>query len=206
MRERSQAALSAQRRRVRERRLRKLAAGICESCSRPRCGSSPRCFECLATQRLRARERNGAKPGTVQYGPEGRPDRSRTCETCGTRFLPRNTAIPGWGRFCSRACVSQARRNRADDPLVRADRRARVIAHSKVAYALHVGRITRGACEDCGSTSEIHGHHEDYSLPLNVVWLCRYCHGRRHGWNTKHIPDTPPADTGPSGAREAAGA
>ena len=26
----------------------------------------------------------------------------------------------------------------------------------------------------------LHGHHEDYSQPLEVVWLCAPCHGLRH--------------------------
>jgi hypothetical protein len=54
-------------------------------------------------------------------------------------------------------------------------------AHAKVQYALRVGRIVRpGACQDCGETLPLHGHHEDYSRPLEVVWLCRDCHMKRH--------------------------
>lgn len=36
-------------------------------------------------------------------------------------------------------------------------------------------------CEDCGEKSAIiHGHHEDYSTPLSVNWLCPKCHKLRH--------------------------
>ena len=38
-----------------------------------------------------------------------------------------------------------------------------------------------GACEDCGDAQYIQGHHEDYDKPLEVLWLCRPCHLRRHG-------------------------
>lgn len=49
-------------------------------------------------------------------------------------------------------------------------------AWNAVAYALKVGRIVRQPCEMCGS-EDVHAHHEDYSKPLNVRWLCPLHHG-----------------------------
>ena len=31
-------------------------------------------------------------------------------------------------------------------------------------------------CEICGAVAKLEGHHEDYTYPLNVVWLCVRCH------------------------------
>jgi hypothetical protein len=42
-------------------------------------------------------------------------------------------------------------------------------------YAIDRGEVVRGVCEVCGST-EVHAHHEDYSKPLKVHWLCRAHH------------------------------
>lgn len=37
-------------------------------------------------------------------------------------------------------------------------------------------------CADCGMQAE-HYHHPDYSKPLEVVALCKFCHGARHRRN-----------------------
>lgn len=49
-------------------------------------------------------------------------------------------------------------------------------AYYTVYNALKSGRIAKGPCKICGSTEDIHAHHEDYSKPLEVEWLCRGCH------------------------------
>jgi hypothetical protein len=54
-------------------------------------------------------------------------------------------------------------------------------ARAKLRYAVWSGKIVKpAACEQCGSTGRIHGHHHDYSRPLEVEWLCTACHGRAH--------------------------
>jgi len=54
----------------------------------------------------------------------------------------------------------------------------------KVTQAVKTGRLARAAtCEDCGGPGPIQGHHHNGYEPeheLDVVWLCRPCHLRRH--------------------------
>lgn len=56
-------------------------------------------------------------------------------------------------------------------------------AVDKVKYAVKTGKLIKPKeCSICGdSTQRIHGHHEDYSKPLDVIWLCQPCHYKAHG-------------------------
>ncbi len=55
-------------------------------------------------------------------------------------------------------------------------------AHIKVGSALRVGTLKKPKrCFDCKKRCErLHGHHDDYSKPLEVIWLCVSCHAKRH--------------------------
>ena len=46
--------------------------------------------------------------------------------------------------------------------------------------AIETGKIIRQPCEKCGTTEDVHGHHDDYSRPLDVRWLCRFHHVEHH--------------------------
>ena len=48
-------------------------------------------------------------------------------------------------------------------------------------YATQQGVISRQPCEVCGITEGVEAHHDDYSKPLEVRWLCRSHHRRLHG-------------------------
>jgi len=52
-------------------------------------------------------------------------------------------------------------------------------AHIKVGNAIRNGRITKQPCEKCGEELA-EAHHDDYSNPLDVNWLCTKCHNREH--------------------------
>jgi hypothetical protein len=54
------------------------------------------------------------------------------------------------------------------------------LARIAVSHAMKSGALIRQPCERCGVTKRIHAHHEDYSKPLDVNWLCKDCHGKRH--------------------------
>jgi ribosomal protein S27AE len=55
-------------------------------------------------------------------------------------------------------------------------------AHIKLGNAVRDGRIFKpSTCPKCGATGvRIHGHHEDYSRPLVVEWMCARCHYAEH--------------------------
>jgi len=56
--------------------------------------------------------------------------------------------------------------------------REKIRATDILRYAVKKGTIIKpDKCPKCGATDRyIHGHHEDYSKPLEVDWMCFKCH------------------------------
>ena len=56
---------------------------------------------------------------------------------------------------------------------------AKYRAHQKVMNALRNGTLVKQPCEQC-EAKRVHAHHDDYSKPLKVRWLCPKCHKVYH--------------------------
>ena len=121
------------------------------------------------------------------------------CEWCETNETPRTN------RFCGASCRSKYARSKQDvsgkkNPNWkhgkckdyktyhhhtlewRKNNPGAKDAHSKVYYALKTGKLTKTPCSHCGN-KKVEAHHEDYSKPLDVIWLCRSCHRMHHKHN-----------------------
>lgn len=55
----------------------------------------------------------------------------------------------------------------------------KIEARKKMKEAIASGVLKRQPCVICGS-EDTDGHHEDYSKPLDIMWLCRTHHAQHH--------------------------
>lgn len=62
--------------------------------------------------------------------------------------------------------------------------RLRLRAWSAVYTAIKRGILVRQPCEQCGATT-VEAHHDDYTRPLSVRWLCNFHHNEWHNLHGK---------------------
>lgn len=69
-------------------------------------------------------------------------------------------------------------------------------AHVAVRDALKTGKLVKEPCEHANEhcKGRVHAHHDDYSKPLEVHWLCAFHHRAEHAPKTER-----PGGTGRSG-------
>lgn len=97
-----------------------------------------------------------------------------------------------WDVLRRRTTMRPKLRYGAENHFYRDGKRAEDHAQNLVEYAIRRGEIVRpGACEACGNAGRyrdgrtaIQAHHDDYTQPLNVRWLCQPCHHKWHKLNT----------------------
>ena len=78
------------------------------------------------------------------------------------------------GRQIARAAVQRYRRQK---PMID-------VAHRFVRLAIAKGLLVREtACSECGDDRLIEAHHDDYTKPEIVRWLCKHCHESWHRLN-----------------------
>lgn len=55
------------------------------------------------------------------------------------------------------------------------------LARARLNAAVISGKILKpNQCEACGTKEKLHGHHDDYTKPFLVKWLCHECHKKEH--------------------------
>lgn len=106
----------------------------------------------------------------------------RRCAKNRTRYLARRRNYYAQvGKHRRHASPSQLAILRAGTDRWKAENREKVNASAKLYYAILTGKITRPKfCSHCGWKGRIYGHHEDYSKPYDVRWLCGSCHKLLH--------------------------
>ncbi len=125
------------------------------------------------------------------------------CYRCGKSFLRGNvylwkqTHSPSSIQCMCRKCNTEKQRDYREngggkEAEKKASRRAyqnhkhKWQARAKVRYAVRTGKIDKPTkCEMCGLMKNLQGHHEDYSKPLEVRWLCAKHHAELH--RPKHL-------------------
>jgi ribosomal protein S27AE len=84
-----------------------------------------------------------------------------------------------WEALCSARYAAQVRAESRRALLATDGLRDRVRLETR--RAVRAGKIAKPAeCSECGEALKLYAHHDDYTRPLEIVWLCGPCHGQRH--------------------------
>lgn len=118
-----------------------------------------RCNACLSAYRKEYRQRRKAAGNPIGRSKE----RAREYEA----ERRKNPAV------LARRAADMARYQK--DPALR----DKHVARWKVRRAIAAGKLVRQPCEVC-KKEPAHGHHDDYSKPLDVRWLCPVHHREHH--------------------------
>jgi hypothetical protein len=49
-------------------------------------------------------------------------------------------------------------------------------AKSRIGHYINRKQLTKDICAICGTDKDVQAHHENYELPLSIIWLCRKHH------------------------------
>jgi len=65
-------------------------------------------------------------------------------------------------------------------PLTEEQKLKRKAARNYLNSLIRKGIIKRENCQICGESKTVEAHHDDYSKPLEVDWLCKKHHAEHH--------------------------
>jgi hypothetical protein len=132
------------------------------------------CKPCVCA---RVKTRYSAEFGKIQAYEKVRsklPHRKALAKKIGRRHRKRNP------EYYRQRAIKHAARHAVYIRAYRAQNPEKYKARCAVNNAVRDGRLEKLPCEVCGSTNLVHGHHSDYSNPLDVQWLCPKHHALVH--------------------------
>ena len=128
-----------------------------------------RCSKCRGKKQLTAFYKQTTSKDGLQYW----------CKDCDRlyRQSDKGKEVEKKFRQSKKGRVVQRRSSKVQQLLHPERRKAR----RAVSHAIRDGKLKRSlTCESCKEKKFVHGHHEDYSKPLDITWLCRGCHQKSH--------------------------
>jgi len=117
--------------------------------------------------------------GVEKEAKEGFYNKDNTCKECRRKLV----LAYRWNNIEKYRAYDRERGNRLPKEYsheYRAKHPKRYAATQAVARAIRSGVLIVGPCEVCNTLDNIHGHHKDYSKPLDVTWLCAAHHQQWH--------------------------
>lgn len=104
--------------------------------------------------------------------------RLNKCKECVKSYARKNREL----RINYYRAYDRDRGNRQDRSYLKEYRKnnsVKYAAHIAVNNAIRVGKLKKMPCEECLS-ERVHAHHDDYSNPLDIRWLCPAHHRQWH--------------------------
>ena len=105
------------------------------------------------------KRRSTKRKRTVKY---------KECLSCGKQFKTHTTPKNN-KRYCAKKC-----RIKHQDIKYLEKRKVRLKAQRKIKI------LKNQLCEHCKKEKATDRHHEDYSKPLEIIFLCKKCHTKLH--------------------------
>lgn len=133
-------------------------------------GHLNKCKECIKVSVKKNRKDN------IEYYRQYDRDRAMLDHRVKARIAYSNTDAG------KESAARAAKRYRNENPI-------KYKAQTAVRNAVSNGLLVKPSlCESCSSSDNVlHGHHDDYSKPLDVRWLCPSCHTDWHRNNGSAI-------------------
>lgn len=175
--------------RLRTGQTKKHQTGLCPCGAERAPGNKSYCQPCANKQSSDWRKANGWKPEEIARANELRRKRWREKHPLPERKRKKGTLINGEAVNCKECnMLSEGWCERCDALYHRLKESYHTDAEYKLKHQVRAltrsyikaGILEKGACEMCNTTKRVQAHHEDYSKPLDVIWLCQRCHDEVH--------------------------